>query len=339
MRSPRAAPQTPSARTVMDMAMAFQASRILLTACELDLFTILAGKRLSAAQAARAMKTNTRATDRLLRALTAIGLLQVQRNRFSNTPVAELCLVRGKREFLGGLLHAVHLWDSWSTLTRAVRKGTSVAPGPMHARSRDWTKPFIAAMHWRAARQAPAVLDLLDLRGVSRVLDVGAGSGAYAMAFARAGQDTRVVAFDLPKVLRLTRSYVADAGLLKKVSFVAGDYNRDAFGRGFDVVFLSAIVHINSPAENVDLVRRCAAALNPGGQLVVQDFVMDKPRTQPAFGALFALNMLVNTEAGDTYTEAEIRGWMKRAGLARIVRRNLDAAAATSLIVGRKPNR
>ncbi len=103
--------------------------------------------------------------------------------------------------------------------------------------------------------------------------------------------------------------------LSERIDYVAGDYTRDPLPSGYDLVFLSAIIHSNPPDENRKLIRKCAGALNPGGAVVVQDFIMDESRTEPPGGAFFALNMLVNTAAGDTYTESEVREWMKDAGL------------------------
>jgi SAM-dependent methyltransferase len=215
-----------------------------------------------------------------------------------------------------------------------VRKGGAVAAGPVDDRGEEWLQAFIAAMHWRAYRHAPAVVAALDLTAVRRVLDVGGGSGAYAMEFARVVPGLRAVVFDLPNVLPLTAGYLARAGLADRVALVAGDYDRDDLGRGFDLVFLSAIIHSNSPDANRALIRKGVAALNPHGQLVVQDFIVDETRTGPPFGALFALNMLVGTPAGDTYTESEARQWMTEAGLAGVARTDMEFG--TNLLVGRK---
>jgi ubiquinone/menaquinone biosynthesis C-methylase UbiE len=189
-------------------------------------------------------------------------------------------------------------------------------------------------MHGRACQQAPGVVALLDLSGVSRVLDVGGGSGAYTMAFVRAKEGIRATVFDLPNVIPLTRSYIEKEGLSHKVETVVGDYNVNELGGGFDLAFLSAIVHSNSFEENRGLMWKVSRALSPQGQAVVQDFIMDEGRTSPPFGALFALNMLVGTESGDTYTELEVRMWMEEAGLSHITRK--DTGFGTSLIIGRK---
>jgi hypothetical protein len=154
------------------------------------------------------------------------------------------------------------------------------------------------------------------------------------MAFVRKKPALVATVFDLPRVLPLTAQYVRREGLQDRVTLAAGDYDTDDLGRGFDLVFLSAIIHSNSPQGNRALIRKGVAALNPTGQLVVQDFIVDEGRTSPPFGVLFALNMLVGTHAGDTYTEPEVRQWMLDAGLCGVAR--LDTSFGTSLIVGRR---
>lgn len=330
---PASAPQTASPCAILEIATAFQRSRVLLTAHELDLFTVLGETWKSSAEVAKALGTDGRATDRLMNTLCSLGLLEKRDGRFCNSPPASRFLVRGRPEFMAGLMHMVHLWETWSTLTAAVRQGGSVVSGAIGDRGDTWLRAFIAAMHWRATRHAPQVVAALDLTGVSRVLDVGGGSGAYAMAFARARGDIEVVVFDLPGVVPLAEEYIRGEGLAPRVRAVAGDFEADPLGDGFDLAFLSAILHGNSPAQNRALLRKAAEALNPRGQLVVQDFIMAEDRTAPPFGALFALNMLVGTQAGDTYTESEVRGWMEEAGIGDVVRRD---TAWSSLMIGRK---
>jgi len=318
---------------IREIAYRFQESRILLTAHELGLFTAIGTGKHTSAGVSKILGTDPRATDRLMNALCAMGVLVKENGRFSNSEGAREGLVRESPGYLAGLMHTVHLWDRWSTLTEAVRKGTSVANREINDRGQEWLSAFIAAMHDRAFRQAPAVVAQIDLTRVSRVLDVGGGSGAYAMAFVRARAGIRAVIFDLPNVLPLTKSYIEREGLSHLVETAPGDYLKDELPGGFDCVFLSAIIHSNSPAENAELTAKCARALRPGGSVVVQDFIMDEERVSPPNGAFFSLNMLVGTESGDTYTEGEVAGWMTAAGLSGISRRG--TSFGTSQIVGR----
>jgi SAM-dependent methyltransferase len=317
----------------MEMATAFQRSRPLLTAFELELFTALASEARSSGEVAAAIGAEPRATDRLMNALVAMGLLEKADGRFRNSPTAEKYLVKGQPDYLGGLGHTNHLWDAWSRMTEVVRAGRPGWLGDTDTRDEGWLRPFIAAMHTRARQSAGQVIAMLDLEGVSRVLDVGGGSGAYAMAFVRARRGISAVVFDLPKVVPLTRMYTQQEGLAAQVETVAGNYLQDPLGEGFDLVFMSAVIHSNSADDNRRLFSKAARALAPGGQLVVQDFLIGEDRDGPLQPALFALNMLVGTPAGDTYTESEVRDWMSGAGFGGM--RRLDTPFGTNLVIGR----
>ncbi|MFA6235565.1 MAG: methyltransferase, partial [Bacteroidota bacterium] len=310
-------------------------SRIILTAVELGVFTALNDGPQSSAEIAAELGSNPRATDRLLNALTSMGLLRKQDGVFSNTATAALHLVRGEKQYMGNIEHSIHLWDFWSHLTEAVRFGSVATRTRLQERDDEWGEAFIAAMHYRALSQAPGDVNLIDFHDAARVLDVGGGSAAFAMAMIKVKQDLKATVFDLPAIIPITRRYIEDAGLAHRVDTIAGDYLVDDFPSGYDIVFLSAIVHSNAPEENAKLIRKCANALNPGGTVIVQDFIMEEDRVRPPHGALFALNMLVATERGDTFTEAEVSGWMEGAGLVDVLRR--DTPSNSTQIVGRKP--
>jgi 2-polyprenyl-3-methyl-5-hydroxy-6-metoxy-1,4-benzoquinol methylase len=322
--------------SLRELAYAFQASRVFLTAYELGIFTTLGSQGRSSEEVAASRGTDARATDRLMNALVGMGVLLKEGGTFRNSPSAARYLVSSAPEYMSGLMHTVHLWDTWTTLTDTVREGSSVPDlVPKHAAPPDWTDAFIAAMHYRAQRQASFVATHAAPSAGSKVLDVGGGSGAFSAALVRAGENVTATVFDLPGVLPLTRRYMREEGLLDRMAFVAGNYLTDELPTGFHLVLLSAIVHSNSPAQNRDLVRKCSGALLPHGRLLVQDFIMSDDRIQPAHGAFFALNMLVGTDGGDTYTEPEIRGWMSEAGLSGITR--TDTPYGTGLITGTKP--
>jgi SAM-dependent methyltransferase len=326
---------TVSSQRITDTVYAFREARVLLTAFELDIFTVIGDEPKSSEEIARRAGTNPRATDRLLNALCASGYLRKKPGLFSNALLASRFLVRGKPEYLGGLMHQVHLWDTWSTLSEAVRSGTrALERGPSSERGTNWLEAFIAAMHMRAMHQAPAIVKLIDLKNVSRVLDVGGGSGAFSFAFVRAKKGLSATVFDLTGVVRLTQGYIEAESLGNSISVAAGDYTVDGLGKGFDLVFMSAIIHSNSARTNRELFGKAFEALNPGGRLVVSDFIMNEDRTSPAMGAYFSLNMLVGTAEGDTYTESEVRGWMEEAGFKKVSRTKTEMGA--DLLTGTK---
>ncbi len=318
-------------KNIIELATSYRNSRILLTAIEFDLFTKLEGQLKTSNEIAGLLQTDQHATDRFLNALCALGFLRKVKNKFYNSNEASQYLVKGKPDYLGTLEHNVFLWRSWSTLTEAIRRGASVTDKSKERA--NWTEAFIAAMHSRAKKQASVIPFLIDLTNVKSVLDVGGGSGIFSFGFVKAKKDIIATVFDLPGVIPLTQKYIAGAKLESKIKTVAGNYMSDDFPGKFDLIFLSAIIHSNSPEENLFLIKKCAKSLNLNGQLVIKDFVMKENRIEPKNGALFALNMLVNTKAGDTYTEEEIAGWMREAGLKQIARK--DTSFGSSLIIGK----
>ncbi len=325
---------TAAAMDIRSQFFSFQGSRVLLTAFELGIFSALGSDHKTSEEIAKELATDPRATNRLMNALCALEFLNKKHDKFYNTESSRKFLVQGERHYMAGIMHGVHLWDTWSTLTDAVRQGKSVVNGKIRERGDNWLEAFIAAMDDRAKKQAPVIAEMLDFSGVSRVLDVGGGSGAFSIAFVEQGNGITATIFDLPEVLPLTQKYIAAAGMTDRIGTMPGDYNSDELGSGYDLVFLSAIVHSNSLGDNRKLVRKCASALNRNGRLVIQDFIMDDDRTSPAHGALFALNMLVGTQSGDTFTDSEVRHWMTEAGLSEIQRH--ETPFGVSQIIGRK---
>ncbi len=313
----------------------FQPSRILLTAIELDICTAV-GQGSPVGDIAAGLGTDRRATEMLLDALVALDVLSKADGVYQNTPMSERYLVAGARDDArAALIHSANLWPRWSTLTECVRKGTSVTYREMVDRGDKWTTAFIAAMHRNATAHAPRVVNAVGLDITHRMLDVGGGSGAYAIAFARASRDLNVEVFDLPTVLPITRRHIEEAGLSDRITTRPGDLRSDDLGSGFDLVLLSAICHMLGPTANEELLARCFAALSPGGRIVIQDFILDADRTSPRRAALFALNMLVGTREGSTYTVEEYRSWLGRVGLVDI--RHIAIPGPASLMIGRHP--
>jgi (2Fe-2S) ferredoxin/SAM-dependent methyltransferase len=312
------------------MIRGYMPSRCILTALELDLFSAV-GEGANAEQIGTRINANTRAVGMLLNALVALGLLSKSGDDYRNTPESARFLVQGSKDnHRNGLLHTANIWHRWSTLTDAVRSGTRV---PIDQDDTpEWTRNFIVGMQRNAKDRAPLVVRALGTAGVRRILDLGGGSGAYSIAFAKACPDVQCEILDIPEVVPLTAEYVSQAGLLAQVSLRTGDMLPDDFGSGYDIIMLNAICHMFSEQQNRDIFGRAHQALAPNGRLVVQDFILNPDKTGPQQAALFSLNMLVATDAGASYSEFEYTNWMKAAGFAEVRRINLPGPS--DLIVG-----
>jgi cyclopropane fatty-acyl-phospholipid synthase-like methyltransferase len=224
------------------------------------------------------------------------------------------------------------MWRTWSTLAACIRAGLSFFHQQFVDRGEKYTRAFIAAMHRNARARAPLVVSAVGTEGVTRMLDVGGGSGAYSIAFASANENLQVDLLDLAKVIPIAQGHIESAGLAGRIRTRPGDLRADKLGEGYDLVLVSAICHMLGPDENKDLLQRCFEALAPKGRIVIQDFILEPDRTAPKWAALFALNMLVATEAGNTYTEAEYAAWLREAGFQDV--RHVRLPGPSGLIVG-----
>jgi (2Fe-2S) ferredoxin/predicted O-methyltransferase YrrM len=316
-----------------DRIRGFQESRVILTALELDVFTAI-GEGAHAADAAARTGTNARALEMLLNALASMGLVSRQEGVFRNTAVTARFLAAGSRDNARpGLMHTAHLWDRWSTLTDSVRAGTAATDPHIEARGREWIEPFIAAMHRNATMAAPAVVRAVGAAGVRLMLDIGGGSGAYSIAFAKANPELMADILDLPSVTPIAQSHIEEGGVTGRVRVKSGDLRRDNLGKGYDLVFVSAICHMLDEQGNRDLLKRCRSALRTGGRVVIQDFILNEEKTGPRSAALFALNMLVGTQGGSTYSEQEYADWLGEAGFHEVRRVRLPGPAGLMIAV------
>ncbi len=282
----------PTPEALLSLARAFQESRVLLTGAELNLFTPLSTEALTADALAARVGADPRALATELDALAAMDLLVKADGKYRTAPEAACLSEDAPDSILPMLLHAAALWDRWTGLTRRVG-GTPLSERPAAAA----TRAFIEAMHVVSAPQAARLARDVGLGDARRLLDVGGGPGTYTAAFLREAPGLSATLFDLPPVVEIARERLSRAGLLGRVTLVAGDFETDELPGGHDLAWLSAIVHQNGPAQNDALYARILRALAPGGRLVIRDHLMEPDRTRPRAGALFAVNMLVGTAA------------------------------------------
>jgi spermidine synthase len=210
------------------------------------------------------------------------------------------------------------VWQSWSRITEIVSGDISASMNKTGALAKGSVESFIGAMHVIASKKAPEVVAAIEPGNARRLLDVGGGSGTYTLAFLAASPEMQATLFDLPAVIEMARKRVSDAGFEGRTRLVTGDFYKDTLPSGHDLALLSAIIHQNSLEENKALYQRIHDALEPGGRIVVRDYVMSSDRTEPLDGALFAVNMLAGTRGGRTYTYEEIEAGLTSVGFHRI---------------------
>jgi ubiquinone/menaquinone biosynthesis C-methylase UbiE len=298
----------------------FQSARVLLTANNYRVFDFLKSSR-SAEELAEILKADARATEILLDALAGLGLLRKAKMRYQNTTTANRFLVRGTPYYQGDILrHADILWKNWSGLDAVVRTGKPYHVGRDH-------DSFIRGMHNVASLKAGDVMKAIDMRGIRHALDLGGGPGTYSIEMARKG--VSVTLFDRPETIQIARDIIRKSGQ-KNVGFLEGDFFSDDIGKGYDLVFVSQVLHSFSETDNRHIIGRTKKALNPNGRLVVQEFRINKGRTSPPQSSLFSVNMLVNTAAGRCYSPREMKQWFSEAGFRRITQKILEDTVLVS---------
>ena len=313
---------------IRSTVIAFQKSRIILTAFELDIFSFLEKNSYTSAAVAKALHLNEGATERLLNVLVALEFLKKNNDKYSNTEDSLKFFTKNSPAYLGGLMHSNHLWDTWSHLSEVVKTGKPAHDTEINDRGDEWLEAFIHAMHDRGKKQAPAQVANIDLTNVASVLDVGGGSGCFSMAFINQNPELRTAVFDLPNVVPISKKIIENEGFAGRIEHFEGDYTTDKLPKGFDLIFLSAIIHSNSFETNQELVRKCFHSLNPNGRIVIQDWIMNDAKTEPVQGAIFSINMLVGVDGGDCYSEKEVKNWLANAGFSDSVKVDLKSGLA-----------
>jgi predicted O-methyltransferase YrrM len=304
---------------LMTIVRSYQPACVIFAAADLDVFTLLSAKATTAKTLAAKMRTNAGATACLLNALAAMKLLGKQGDEYRvPAAVAELLTENGKRSVLPMVLHQANCLRRWVQLAEVTKSGKPAKRSPSIRGKAADEAAFIGAMDNVSGPITAQVVSNLKCLKFHNLLDIGGASGTWAIAFLRAFPCITATLFDLPEVIPMARNRLRAAGMSKRVSFVGGDFYKDDLPEGADFAWLSAIAHQNSRKQNRQLFSKIHKALNKGGVLVIRDIVMDESHISPQAGALFAINMLVATEGGGTFTFREFKEDLSAAGFSKI---------------------
>jgi predicted O-methyltransferase YrrM len=300
---------------IMDTTSGYRGACVLFAAADLDIFSILDGAPETAQAIAAKLGADPRATVILLDALAAMELLAKEDGKYSTgAAVAELLTERSTGNVLGMVRHQANCLRRWVQLAQVIKSGKPAERQPSLLGAEADQASFIAAMHNFSGLVADQVVIESGSPQFRHLLDIGGASGTWTIAFLRAAPEDRATIFDLPEVIPMARQRIVEAGLGERVAFTEGDFYTDDLPGGADFAWLGAIAHQNSRQQNRQLFAKIYAALVEGGRIVLRDVVMDPARTRPEAGAMFAVNMLVATEGGGTYTFEEYRSDLGEAG-------------------------
>ena len=248
-----------------------------------------------------------------------MGLLVKQDNCYRNTAEGKELLIKDSPRYCGSLiLHHAVLINYWSQLTQAVTSGQPVKTVPY--KDEDERETFLMGMFNLAMASAPQIAELIDLSGRHQLLDLGGGPGTYAIHFCIANPDLRAAIFDFPESRSCALSMVKQFNLEERIDFIAGNYLEQDIGGSYDVAWLSHILHADGENDCKEIITKTKSVMEPGGVILVHDFILDDTEDRPLFPALFALNMLINTPQGQSYSEAQIKDMLYTAGLKDVKR-------------------
>ncbi len=295
-----------NAEEILGAARSFQPACVLTAAAELDVFSALDKNPMTADSLADTLGTDLRATRILLDALAAMELLTKQGEHYRvPEDIAEFLSDKSDKNVLPMVRHMANCLSRWVQLAQVTKNGGPAERRPSVRGEEADCAAFIDGMHNISAPIAAEVVGRLKPLEFTHLLDIGGASGTWTMVFLDAVPEARATLFDLQPVIPMAEKRLGEAGYDERVALVAGDYNVDELPDGADIAWLGAICHQNSREQNRELFAKIHRALIDGGHVVIRDVVMEPSRIRPESGALFAVNMLVATEGGNSYTYEE----------------------------------
>jgi len=326
------------------MAMAFQVSKALFTASELDVFTLISKKPVSAEGLAKRLKLHPRPIGRLLNAMVALGLLKKRNGKFSNTNIATTFLVKGKPEYFGDYLSIVNdTYKAWTYYERVIKENHSLslyqkeyAKGSDTAKELDRSPTHLVrrVMHAQEAfsyRQAVYLSKIYNFSKHKLLLDLGGGTGIFSIMAVKANPHLKSIVFDVPAVCAIARERIRFYKVAKKIKVVEGDFLADDLPIGADVALISTVLDGYDEPECRGLLKRVFTVLKPQGVVIVNEIMLNEERTGPLFPAIFSLELMIERNTGDSRTVGEIRQWMKDAGFKNIKSKPLRVRGGTFL--------
>ena len=333
------APLTPE--RILQLAWGFAPPLILEAAIRHRVFDVLDGNSKTIEEVHAATGVSVRGLTAIMNALVGLQFLAKDpQGHFSLTPESAAFLVSTKPGFQGGMMRhgSEQLIPKWLRLNDIVVTGEPVQAVNQEAAGSDFFGEFVTDIFPMSYPAAATLAQHLNFQGTSgpvRVLDLAAGSGVWGIALAQSSEQVRVTALDWPEVLPATRKTVAQFGLSDRFSFVEGDLLHADFGDHYTVATLGHILHSEGEQRSRALLAKTFQALDSGGTIAIAEFLVNRDRTGPMNGLLFAVNMLVNTDQGNTYSFEEISRWLAEVGFSEA--RTLESPGPSPLILATKP--
>lgn len=312
---------------IFKLSTAYWDSKVILTANRLDIFTILDKGPLSCEELAQQCKSHPRSLGMLLNACVGLELLKKESNgSYSNVPMTQTYLVQGKQGYLGDALkYSDDLFPVWDKLHDSIQQNKpAMSPEIQLGDDPEKTRHFVMGMHNKALGIGRSFAEEQNLTGRRKLLDVGGGPGTHSILLTEKTPGLTSNVMDLPGVLKITKEIICSYGLDNRVKTVEGDYTKDGFPNGNDVVLLAGMLHRETPEMFKTLLKKSYDALLPGGMIILNDLFFENDNMDsPPFVNMFALTMLLTSAHGTIHSKTSTEKWLSEAGFIQIISKPL----------------
>ncbi len=320
---------------ILEISGSYWRSCTLHAGVKLGIFTLLGGDARSSAEIARVIEGDRRGVEVLLNALTAMNLLDRKGDTYANTELSAVFLSAGSPQYIGHIImHHQQLVASWAQLDQSVRSGTPVRKRASESDAR-WRESFLMGMFNMAMMIAPRLVQSVDLSDRRRLLDLGGGPGTYAIHFCLENPQLKATVYDLPTTRPFAERTIERFQLADRIGFEAGNYLEDKIEGNYDTVWLSHILHAEGPHDCQVIIDKAVSVLEAGGMIIVHDFILNDTLDGPPFPAIFALNMLLGTPQGRTYSAKQIGEMLAKAGAVDVRRIPVQTPNDSGIIIGK----
>jgi ubiquinone/menaquinone biosynthesis C-methylase UbiE len=326
---------------IMQMAWGYVPPLVLEAAIRHHVFDVLDSGPKDIWEVEKATGASARGLAAIMNVLVGLNFLSKdEQGRYALTPESDAFLVSTKPSFQGGLIKhcSEHLIPRWLHLNEVVATGKPVSAVNEEQSGGEFFHNFVLdifPMSYPAAQTLAAEINFGSTGAPVKVLDLAAGSGVWGIAVAQSSPRVHVTAVDWPEVIPVTKKTSASFGFADRFSFVEGDLHDADFGSGYALATLGHILHSEGEALSRKLLAKTFKALASGGTIAIAEFLVNKERTGPTNALFFAVNMLVNTTSGNTWSFEEIGAWLEEAGFTNP--RTLPSPGPSPLILATKP--
>lgn len=312
---------------LLGLASSYCRSKVLFVATDFGIYSVLSRSEKDIKEIAKELQLEPRPLEMLLNACVSLGLLKKKDGLYSNSPTSELFLVKGKPMYVGEAFSVLdrRSYMLWDKLKEAIKTNRPQAYGKgggdlfeEMTKNEDETHAFFQGLHALAYWPANSLAGVLDFSPYNHLLDVGGGSGAYSIAITKRHKHLKATLLDLPPVCKIAKEYIFKENLSNAITTFPGDFFKDDFPHGPDVILFSNLLHDWDKTKVEYLLKKAFDSLPSKGRVVISDMVLSNDGTDPIYATLMSLTLLLDTCGGSNYTEEQFISWLERSGFHEI---------------------